>query len=141
MTKKRRIEYIVVHCTATKEGAKYDVNDVRRWHVQGNGWNDIGYHYLIGIDGECWKGRDESIVGAHVSGFNKFSIGVCYVGGLDANGKPKDTRTQKQKQTLYWLLKELKERYPLAAIVGHNDLNKGKACPSFEVKKEYNNIY
>ena len=136
----RKIDKIIVHCTATREGLKYNVEDVRRWHVQGNGWKDIGYHYLIGIDGECWKGRDESVVGAHVSGFNKYSIGVCYVGGLDVTGKPKDTRTQKQKQTMYFLLKELKSRYPNAVILGHHDLFNGKACPCFDAKLEYNNI-
>lgn len=136
----RDIVYIVVHCTATKEGRAFTVEYVRRWHVQGNGWKDIGYHYLIGLDGECWGGRKEEVVGAHVSGYNANSIGVCYVGGCDANGKAKDTRTQKQKQTLRFLLQELKRKYPKAKIVGHHDLYKGKQCPSFDAKSEYENI-
>lgn len=136
----RNIVYIVVHCTATKEGKAFTVEDVRRWHVQGNGWKDIGYHYLIGLNGECWAGRKEEVIGAHVSGYNSNSIGVCYVGGCDANGKAKDTRTQKQKQTLRFLLQELKRKYPKAKIVGHHDLYKGKSCPCFDCKSEYANI-
>ena len=135
----RSIDMIVVHCTATKEGKNFDIDDVRMWH-KARGWKDVGYHYVIGLDGQCWGGRKEEVVGAHASGYNQHSIGVCYVGGLDENGKPKDTRTQKQKQTMYFLLKELKAKYPKAVIVGHRDLDKGKSCPCFSVREEFGHL-
>lgn len=136
----RTIKKIIIHCTATEEGKAFDVDDIRRWHTIGNGWKDIGYHYLIGINGECWGGRKEEVIGAHCKGHNADSIGVCYVGGLKG-GKSEDTRTQKQKQTMLFLLKELIERYPHAKIYGHRDFDKGKQCPCFDAKKEYSNIY
>lgn len=136
----RAIKYIVIHCSSTKEGKEFNIDDIRKWHVQVNGWRDVGYHYVIGLHGECWSGRKEDEIGAHVVGYNRNSIGVCYIGGIDENGKPKDTRTQKQKHTMYFLLKELKSRYPNAIILGHHDLFNGKACPCFDAKKEYSHI-
>lgn len=135
----RTIKEIIIHCTATKEGQAFTVNDVRKWHVKGNGWKDIGYHYLIGINGEIWEGRKEDVVGAHCSGHNSYSIGVCYVGGLDKAGKPKDTRTDAQKESLVKIVSMLHERYKNAKIYGHNDFAK-KACPCFNAKEEYSHI-
>ena len=117
----RKITEIIVHCTATPEGKDYDIQTIRSWHLS-RGFSDIGYHYVISRDGTVMKGRDESKIGAHCTGHNSVSIGVCYVGGLEKDGKtPKDTRTPAQKKALLDLLKELKAKYPGATIYGHRD--------------------
>ena len=132
----RPINKIIVHCTATPEGRAHTVKDVDAWHRQ-RGFNGIGYHYLIGINGEVWEGRPIEKAGAHTEGYNSSSIGVAYVGGMDKDMKnPKDTRTQAQKDSLASLLKELVIKFPKAKIYGHRDFAK-KACPSFDAKEEY----
>ena len=131
----RPINEIIIHCSATKEGKNFTVKDIDAWHRQ-RGFKCIGYHYVVYLDGTVHKGRDESEVGAHCSGHNSFSIGICYIGGLDANGKPKDTRTDKQKAAIRSLVAELKLKYPDATIHGHNEFA-NKACPCFDVKKEF----
>ena len=136
----RKITKIIVHCTATPEGRDVKTETIRKWHINDNKWKDIGYHYIIELDGNKGKGRDESIAGAHIKGYNSDSIGISYVGGCDSKMKPKDTRTDAQKATLETLLRELKDKYPQAVIYGHNDFDKGKACPSFNTKKEYEHI-
>ena len=135
---KRSINLIVVHCTATIEGKDCSVAEIRKWHLK-RGFSDIGYHYLIGIDGKIHEGRNVNISGAHTAGYNAHSIGVCYVGGLDKNGKAKDTRTQTQKDSLLRLLKKLKELYPNATIHGHREYA-NKACPCFDAYNEYKSI-
>lgn len=134
----REIKKIIVHCTATKEGQPVTVADINRWHKE-RGFANIGYHYVIYIDGSLHLGRKVSIAGAHTSGHNANSIGVCYVGGLDANGKAKDTRTQEQKRALEDLLRELREQYPNAHIYGHRDFA-AKDCPCFDAKEEYREL-
>lgn len=134
----RQINEIIVHCTATKEGQNFKVDDINRWHKQ-RGWNMIGYHYVVYLDGTIHQGRSEDQIGAHCLKHNTNSIGVVYVGGLDANGKPKDTRTEAQKQGLRKLLTELKRKYPKATIHSHKDFAP-KACPSFDATKEYKEI-
>ena len=107
------------------------------WHRR-QGWKlGIGYHYVVRRDGQIEPGRPEWLTGAHCRNHNAHSIGVCYEGGLDIRGQPADTRTEAQRQALRRLLKELKERYPRALIVGHHDLNPLKACPCFDAVKEY----
>ena len=136
---KRTIKELIVHCSATPEGKDYSVDTIRQWHLQ-RGFSDIGYHYVIYRDGSIHIGRDESIIGAHCTGHNTNSIGVCYIGGCASDGKtPKDTRTAQQKQSLVKLLKELKTKYPQASIHGHRDFS-SKACPSFDATKEYSSI-
>lgn len=136
---KRTIKELIVHCSATPEGKDYSVDTIRQWHLQ-RGFSDIGYHYVIYRDGSIHIGRDESIIGAHCTGHNTNSIGVCYIGGCASDGKtPKDTRTTEQKQSLVKLLKELKTKYPQASIHGHRDFS-SKACPSFDATKEYRSI-
>lgn len=136
----RKINYIVVHCSATKEGVPFHASDIDRWHKQ-KGWNGCGYHYVITLDGVVENGRPEEQIGAHVSGHNKDSIGVCYIGGCDENMQAKDTRTLKQKVALIELLKSLKKKYPDALILGHRDFPKvKKECPCFDVLKEYSNL-
>lgn len=134
----RQINEIIVHCTATKEGQNFKVDDINRWHKQ-RGWNMIGYHYVVYLDGTIHQGRSEDQIGAHCLKHNTNSIGVAYVGGLDANGKPKDTRTEAQKQGLRKLLTELKRKYPKATIHSHKDFAP-KACPSFDATKEYKDV-
>ena len=136
---KRTIKELIVHCSATPEGKDYSVDTIRQWHLQ-RGFSDIGYHYVIYRDGSIHIGRDESIIGAHCTGHNTNSIGVCCIGGCASDGKtPKDTRTTEQKQSLVKLLKELKTKYPQASIHGHRDFS-SKACPSFNATKEYSSI-
>ena len=135
----RKINEIIVHCSATPEGKDYSVDTIRQWHLQ-RCFSDIGYHYVIYRDGSIHTGRDESIIGAHCTGHNTNSIGVCYIGGCVSNGKtPKDTRTTQQKQSLVKLLKELKTKYPQASIHSHRDFA-NKACPSFDATKEYSSL-
>lgn len=134
----RTINKIIVHCTATPEHQKVTVADINQWHRQ-RGMRCIGYHYVIYLDGSIHAGRAESEIGAHCSGQNAHSIGVCYVGGCDHALKPKDTRTLEQKTALVSLLRNLKSKYPNAKIYGHRDFS-NKACPSFDAKAEYANI-
>lgn len=132
----RNVNEIILHCSATKEGMDFNINDIRRWHVNGNGWEDVGYHYIIKLDGEIQKGRDIEKVGAHCKGRNKHSIGICYIGGLDADGKPKDTRTDKQKASMWLLIERIKKRYGDIPVYGHNEFV-NKDCPCFDVEKEF----
>lgn len=135
----RTINEIIVHCSATPEGRPTTVGDIRAWHKQ-RGFKDIGYHYVVYLDGSIHAGRPESAIGAHCTGHNRNSIGVCYIGGVAKDCKtPKDTRTEAQKRALVLLLKELKRRYPRAKIYGHRDFA-AKACPSFDARKEYANL-
>ncbi len=138
---KRTIKYLVVHCSATPEGREHTAKDIDLWHKQ-RGFNEIGYNYVIRLDGTIETGRDVDKIPAHVEGFNKESIGICYIGGVDKNTlKAKDTRTKEQKRSLLKLLMELKKLYPTAKILGHRDFPKvNKACPSFDAKNEYENL-
>lgn len=135
----RKINKIIVHCSATPEGREVTVEEIDKWH-KANGWKGIGYHYVIYLDGSIHEGRDEKEVGAHCASQNTNSIGVCYIGGVEADGKtPKDTRTEAQKKSLLELLKKLKEKYPNATIHGHREFA-SKACPSFDAKYEYRGL-
>lgn len=138
--KRNFTHYIIVHCSATKAGQDFHAKDVDRWH-RARGFNSIGYHKVIDLDGTVENGRPLGEVGAHCYGHNSDSIGVCYVGGLDAKGNATDTRTEAQKQSLLKLLKELKAKFPNAKIVGHRDMpNVHKACPCFNAKEEYKDL-
>ena len=131
----RKINEIIIHCSATPEGKDFTVDDIRRWHLARK-FADIGYHYVVYRDGSVHKGRAENLVGAHCLGHNANSIGICYIGGCTANGKyPKDTRTPQQKQALRQLVQQLLFVYPHASVHGHNEFA-NKACPSFNVQKE-----
>ncbi len=127
----RKIDKIIVHCTATPGGKDYTIADVERWHKT-RGWRTIGYHFLIYINGTIAEGRKLSEIGAHCLGQNATSIGVCYVGGTDNLGRAKDTRTVQQKESLKILVKQLMQMYPNAKLYGHNNFS-NKACPCFNV--------
>lgn len=132
----RKINKIIIHCSATPEGKNVTVEQIDKWHKQ-RGWKCIGYHYVIYLDGSIHKGRNENEIGAHCSGQNSDSIGICYIGGVLKDGKtPRDTRTDAQKQALIDLLKMLKKKYPKATIHGHREFS-AKACPCFDANYEY----
>ena len=136
--KMRTITLIVVHCSAVKPDQTSSAAQIDTWHRQRGFKLGIGYHYVIRRDGTIEPGRPEWMIGAHCVNHNKYSIGVCYEGGLDIRGQPADTRTAAQKASLRKLLEELHERYPRAVIVGHHDLTPHKACPCIiNVAHEY----
>lgn len=136
----RQINYIIIHCSATKAEQDFRAKDIDRWHRE-RGWDGIGYHKVIDLDGTIEPGRSEAKPGAHCKGHNSDSIGICYIGGLDKNGKPADTRTELQKAALARLVADYKRRFPNAKVVGHRDMpNVHKACPCFNAKDEYKNI-
>ena len=130
----RIIKEIIIHCSATKKNKDYTVADIDRWH-RARGFRKIGYHFVIYRNGDIHVGRSLSEIGAHCKGHNAISIGICYIGGLSKDGKPKDTRTIEQKAALLDLITQLKEEFPHATIHGHNEFS-AKACPCFDVKKE-----
>lgn len=136
----RTITLIIIHCSATREDREYGFEACRHDHIHNRRYSDIGYHYYITRDGEIHKGRDVDRIGAHCKGHNAHSIGICYEGGLDADGRPKDTRTMPQRGAMLALLRELKKSYPRAFILGHHDLNPMKECPCFGAASEYSSI-
>mgnify|MGYP003650470424 FL=1 len=131
----RRIKKVIIHCSATPKGRDVKTDTIRDWHLA-KGWSDIGYHYVIELDGSINVGRDISIVGAHTRGENKGSIGICYVGGVNISmTKPEDTRTDEQKEGLICLINDLKKQFKSITIHGHSEFS-AKACPSFNVNQE-----
>lgn len=154
------IQFIVIHCSATKPSQNLTAEDIRQMHTKpksegGKGWRDIGYHFVIQRDGTLESGRPMNKVGAHAYGFNKvpdawrpMSWGVCMIGGVDESGKPEDNFTSEQFQALNNLLPGLMVQAPKAAILGHRDLSPDidgdgvvepfewlKSCPCFDVKR------
>ena len=128
----RAIRKIILHCAATPEGKDFTVADIDRWHRQ-RGFDRVGYHWVVYRDGSVHAGRPEAVIGAHCSGQNAGSIGVCYIGGCAPDGRtPKDTRTPAQKGAMERLVRELMGRYPGATVHGHNEFA-AKSCPSFDV--------
>ena len=137
----RKIDKIIIHCTATQEGKPISVDTIRKWHLK-RGWRDIGYHFVIDLEGNVEEGRPVEQTGAHTKGENYSSIGIAYVGGVEAergadgDWVAKDTRTPEQKEALEDLLCRLKGLYSQAVVYGHNDFST-KACPCFNAKEEY----
>ena len=135
----REVNKIIVHCSATREEENFEVAEIRKWHLA-RGFSDIGYHFYIDLYGEIHKGRDISKIGAHCKGHNRNSIGICYCGGVEADGKtPKDTRTSEQRKALVAVIRTLKAMYPEAIVYSHNEFA-NKACPSFDATKEYEHL-
>ena len=133
-TNPRKINMIVLHCSATRENQNFTIEQLEACH-KARGFRTIGYHFYITKDGTLYPGRPESQIGAHAKGYNAHSIGICYEGGLDAHGRSKDTRTEAQKITMEELLRSLLVDYPDAEIVGHRALpGVHKDCPCFDTK-------
>lgn len=144
------LDTIIIHCSATRNGHDFRASDIDRWHRE-QGFAGIGYNYVIDLDGTIEVGRPLTMAGAHCKGWNKRSIGICYIGGLDANGRPADTRTLAQKVSLHNLVEQLIERFPsITQVLGHRDTSPDrngdgnitpdewvKACPCFDVKSEF----
>ena len=144
----RPINLIVIHCSATIAGVDFDTDWIREEHIN-RGFRNIGYHYVIRLDGTIEQGRPTEEAGAHVKGHNDHSIGVCYIGGLNADGKPKDTRTAAQYHSLRRCIDMLKIRFGDVPVKGHRDMSPDvnhdgqitrdewlKVCPCFDVKTE-----
>ena len=135
----RRIDLIVVHCSATRCDRSFPVTALIRCHADRFGFT--GYHYYITRDGTTYQTRHEQLIGAHAKGYNSHSLGVCYEGGLDEQGNAADTRTRAQKRALLRLLRRLKKEHPDARILGHRDLpDVHKDCPCFDAKEAYKNL-
>ncbi len=134
----RKIDMIIIHCSATPAGRDVSVEDIDRWHRE-RGFDCIGYHYVVGLDGEVRQGRPLEQAGAHCKGYNARSVGVCYVGGVDASMNPCDTRTEAQRRSLRQLLTELRHRFPQAEVRSHRDFA-AKACPCFDATAEYSDL-
>ena len=131
----RKINEIVLHCSGTRPDADIGAREIREWHVQGQGWRDIGYHLVIRLNGLIETGRPLDQAGAHVAGHNADSVGICLVGGLGENGRPEAAFAPEQWAALRAKLAELKNAFPGAHILGHRDFpGVTKACPSFDVK-------
>lgn len=130
----RDIKKIFVHCSATLASDEFDVEDLRRWHVDDRGWSDVGYHYVITTDGTIQDGRPIERAGAHVRHHNADSIGICLIGGVNKNWKPVANFTDKQWESLARLVRMLKAEYTGATVHGHNEFS-NKACPSFDVQE------
>ena len=133
----RAITLIVIHCSAVKPDQQSSAAQIDSWHRQRGYHLGIGYHYVIRRNGDIEPGRPEWMVGAHCLNHNKYSIGVCYEGGLDARGQPADTRTAEQKSAMRNLIEDLHKRHPRAVIVGHRDLSHDRDCPCFDAVSEF----
>ena len=151
-----KIDAIVIHCSATRAGQDVRAADIDKWHKE-RGFKEIGYHFVVDLDGTVETGRELPKAGAHCNtsgtsgtNYNKHSIGVCYIGGLDENGEPADTRTPEQKQALAELVYKLMDEYPIVEVIGHRDASPDKngdgvisrnewikQCPCFDVKSEF----
>jgi N-acetylmuramoyl-L-alanine amidase len=130
----RNLTRIILHCSATEEGKDFSAADIRTWH-KAQGWKDIGYHFVICLDGTIERGRPIDEVGAHVKGHNADTIGVCYIGGVK-DGKPKDTMTAEQEVAWMHLVLGLRIVFGYLPVHGHNEYA-AKACPSFKVGDKY----
>lgn len=142
----KAIRRVFIHCSATRAGQDIDAATIRSWHLR-QGWSDIGYHFVIRLDGTVERGRPEHLPGSHAKGYNTGSIAMVYVGGLDAQGQPKDTRTPAQLTAMADLCQELLDAYPGATLLGHRDISPDKdrdgvvephewlkVCPCFDVR-------
>ena len=154
-----KIDSIIIHCSATKAGQDLRAKDIDRMNRQ-RGFAQIGYNFVIDLDGTVENGRPLSIDGAHCNtkgfsgvSYNKHSIGICYIGGLDVNGRPADTRTKAQKNALRDLVAKLCKEYDIVELLGHRDTSPDldgsgevelaeyiKACPCFDVRSEFSNF-
>lgn len=148
----KTIDSIIIHCSATRAGIDFRAKDIERMHRERN-FSQIGYNYVIDLNGTIEVGRPLNINGAHCRGYNNHSVGICYIGGLNASGKPADTRTPEQKNALRNLVADICKQHDIIEILGHRDtspdLNDNgivepsewiKMCPCFEVRDEFVNF-
>lgn len=147
----RKINLIVIHCSATREDREFTEYDLETTHRR-RGFNGAGYHFYVRKNGKIITTRPLEKIGAHARGYNRNSIGICYEGGLNARGQPKDTRTEYQRHSLKVLVRTLLLDYPGSQVCGHRDLSPDlngngeiepeewiKDCPCFDAGREYNN--
>ena len=134
MEPRKSTDYIVIHCAATKASMDIGLTEIRKWHVQDNGWRDVGYHYIIRRNGEVELGRSNRDTGAHAAGYNHKSVSLCMVGGMAEDNSAENNFTAQQWTALLDLVKQLKSNYPDADVIGHNEISE-KECPSFDVQK------
>lgn len=140
------MQYLVIHCTATPEGREVSAAEIRRWHTApasqgGRGWKQVGYTDMVHLDGRIERLADNNEdanvdpweVTNGAAGYNSISRHIVYVGGCDNHLAPKDTRTEAQREALKRYVEDFHARFPQVKIVGHHELNPGKACPSFDV--------
>lgn len=125
----REIKKVIIHVSDTPDDMHYDIDHIRDWHVNGNGWNDVGYHYVVTRMGEVQEGRNVVRPGAHVAGHNHDSIGICWVG----RHKP----SPRQYKALKWLTADILKSFRLdtTTVFGHNDFNANKTCPNLNMEK------
>lgn len=134
------IKRLVVHCSFTKTDQYITAAEIRRWHTSKDSkdpskpWEDIGYHYVVGRAGNVESGRETKYMGAHASGYNHDSIGICLVGGMSAVGQAEFNYTSRQLSALWQLLWQLSKKHERAKVCGHRDLDSKKTCPNFDVK-------
>ncbi|MEQ8409112.1 MAG: N-acetylmuramoyl-L-alanine amidase [Gammaproteobacteria bacterium] len=133
----RTISTAIVHCADTYKHMDIGVREIRSWHVDGNGWDDIGYHYVIRRDGSLEDGRPIEHTGAHAAGHNHDSVGICLVGGKGDDNEPEFNYTMAQIKKLHALISILREQFPGIEVIGHRDVS-SKACPCFDVKAYFN---
>ena len=138
MASPHSVRFLVLHCSATRCDRDYTVLQMERDHKE-RGFTGIGYHFYVRRDGTLTQHRLLLEVGAHARPYNRCSIGICYEGGLDRHGKPRDTRTTAQTRRLDTLLVELHRLFPWAKIVGHRDLpgTGPKECPCLDTQAEF----
>ena len=145
----REVRLLVIHCSATRYDRDFPVEALRSSH-KARGFADIGYHFYITRDGELHRCRPVNQIGAHAAGWNDYSIGICYEGGLDCHGRPADTRTEWQIHSMHVLVLTLLRDYPGCRVCGHRDLSPDlngngeiepeewvKACPCFDAEEEW----
>ena len=132
-----QIKEIIIHCTANRPGCKMTMQDFRRLH-RARGYEDVGYHFIIFEDGRVEEGRSIKFQGAHCKrgGHNRHSIGIAYVGGLNAQGVTEDTRTPAQRASMLLLIRKISLQYHVP-VYGHRDFDKTKFCPCFDAHTEY----
>jgi len=133
MIKREKTDTIVIHCSATPPTMDIGVEKIREWHVDDNGWDDVGYHYVITRSGVLQEARPEEMQGAHARAVNGTSLGICLVGGSNSNGDWENNFTNDQFVTLKALLLNLTKKYEIKKIIGHYQVEPKKECPSFKV--------
>ena len=140
MDVRKKTDSIIIHCAATKASMDIGYDEIRKWHVDQNGWDDVGYHFIIRRNGKLEKARPEGYSGAHAPSHNSRSIGICLVGGMAEDGGPENNFTLEQFLTLKDLVNMIMDKYSdITEILGHCDVQENKPnCPGFNVKEWLN---